>query len=195
MILRKFKMLSFLGAAVLLQNSVMAAPSKPTAQTKRAASAKTVIAPAPEVPIAIPLNPIIPAAKRMCNAPMTNGVGVTRLKKGLGASPKPDDFALVKYIGYLEKTGEVFDQNAQAVFQLDSLIPGFSLAVVTMRRGDISRFCIPSGLGYGEKGTEGIPANSNLVFQVELLDFVTRAEYLAAQQTPAEAPTEPKPAN
>ena len=72
-----------------------------------------------------------------------------------------------------------------------------------MSKGSTWRFCIPAALGYGDKGTGPIPANSDLVFQVELVDFKTEAEVTAmrsqaaqeAAQTPDAAQSAPKPAN
>ena len=40
----------------------------------------------------------------------------------------------------------------------------------------VARFCIPAAMGYGSQASGPIPANSDLVFQVELLDFKTTAQ-------------------
>ncbi len=40
-----------------------------------------------------------------------------------------------------------------------------------MKAGGIRRLYIPSAMGYGSRGTGGIPPNSNLVFEVEMLGF------------------------
>jgi FKBP-type peptidyl-prolyl cis-trans isomerase FkpA len=46
-----------------------------------------------------------------------------------------------------------------------------------MTKGSIWRFCVPAALGYGAKGAgDAIPANADLVFQAELVDFKTAAE-------------------
>ena len=78
----------------------------------------------------------------------------------------------VNYIGYLAATGEVFDQGMGVEFPVGGVIPGFSEGLQTMGKGAVARLCIPAALGYGAKATGPIPANADLVFQVELVDIV-----------------------
>ncbi|MFT5794662.1 MAG: FKBP-type peptidyl-prolyl cis-trans isomerase [Saprospiraceae bacterium] len=40
-----------------------------------------------------------------------------------------------------------------------------------MKAGGKTRFTIPSDLAYGPGGTRGIPPNSVLIFEVELLEI------------------------
>ena len=62
------------------------------------------------------------------------------------------------------------------------VIPGFSEGLKMMPLGATYRFCIPAALGYGAKPAGQIPANSDLVFQVELLDAKTEAEVEAMRR-------------
>jgi FKBP-type peptidyl-prolyl cis-trans isomerase FkpA len=137
-------------------------------------------APATDPVIALPLQPMVGADKRTCTAKTASGLGYTVLKDATGPKAAKGDFVLVNYIGYLAANGQVFDQNMTTPFQSDSLIPGFTEGLGLMPRGSIYRFCIPAALGYGAKGAgDNIPANSDLVFQVELLDSKTEAEVAA----------------
>ena len=151
--------------------------------------------------IPLPLQPIVPAGQRLCAAKTASGLGFTVLQPGTGPKAGPSDFALVNYIGYLAATGAVFDQNQSAPLQADGVIPGFGEGLGLIPRGGIYRLCIPAALGYGATASGPIPANSDLVFQVELLDSRTTAEveamrkqYAAGQGegTPEAAPA-PKP--
>jgi len=146
--------------------------------------------------IPLPLNPVIAAGQRMCSAKTASGLGYTVLRPGTGTKPAAADIALVNYIGYLAATGAVFDQNVQSPLPIDQVIPGFSEALQTMNRTSVVRFCIPATLGYGARESGPIPANSDLVFQVELLDFKTAAEVAAmnGQPAPAPPPAAPEPA-
>lgn len=125
----------------------------------------------------VPLKPVIPAQQRACAQKTASGLGYTVLRAAQGKQPGEGDTVLVNYIGYLKATGAVFDQNAPAAFPVGEVIPGFSEGLKMMQQGSVYRFCIPSGIGYGEKGAGAdIPPNSDLVFQVELVDLKSQAE-------------------
>ena len=146
--------------------------------------------------IALPLTPIVPAAQRICAVRTASGLGYTMLRPGTGAKPAAADTVLVNYVGYLAPTGVVFDQNMQTPMPVGDVIPGFSQGLQLLAKGGIARFCIPASMGYGAQAAGTIPANSDLVFQVELLDFKTAAEIadMAKQRAaaPADATPEPK---
>jgi FKBP-type peptidyl-prolyl cis-trans isomerase FkpA len=63
-----------------------------------------------------------------------------------------------------------------------------------MARAGVARFCIPAALGYGAQASGPIPANADLVFQVELLDFKTAAEVESMNRAQAAEPPAPKDA-
>lgn len=136
--------------------------------------------------IPLPLQPVVPAAQRTCPARTATGLGVKPLRPGSGASPVADDVVLINYIGYLASTGQVFDQGMQQPLAVSEVIPGFTQGLLTLKRGAISRFCIPAALGYKDQATGPIPANSDLVFQVELVEFKTRAEIEAMRAAAAQ---------
>jgi FKBP-type peptidyl-prolyl cis-trans isomerase FkpA len=150
--------------------------------------------------IALPLVPIVPPVQRNCATRLPNGLGLTVLREGAGAKPVAADTVLVDYIGYLAASGAVFDQGQQSVFGVGDVIPGFGQGLQQMTRNSVVRLCIPAALGYAARATGTIPANSDLVFQVTLLDFKTPAEIEAlragaAAQTPETTPqgTAPQP--
>jgi len=66
--------------------------------------------------------------------------------------------------------GHPFTFVVGAVGTSESAISGFSQGVQGMKAGGKRTILIPSGLGYGAQGVPGvIPANSGLVFEVELV--------------------------
>ena len=118
----------------------------------------------------LPLKLIIPAGQRLCNARTASGLGTLQLRPGGAARPAASDGVKVNYLGYLAATGEVFDQGMGVEFPVGGVIAGFGEGLQTMGKGAVMRLCIPAALGYGERATGPIPANSDLVFQVELVD-------------------------
>lgn len=108
-------------------------------------------------------------------------LGFEVLKEGTGVSPTPTDVVLVSYVGKL-KDGTVFDQNEQAALPVDGVVPGFTQALVKMKKGGKYHISIPPQLGYGAEAKGPIPGNSTLEFDVTLLDFKSRAEIEAMQR-------------
>lgn len=138
----------------------------------------------------VPLRPVVDAAHRTCAARTPSGLGYTVLVPATEAgAPKPTatDYVLLNYIGYLAATGDVFDQANETPLQVSGAIPGFTEALQMMPKGSTYRFCIPAALGYGAEASGPIPANSDLVFQVELVDLRTAAEIEAMQKAHAAA--------
>lgn len=129
--------------------------------------------------IPLPLRPVVPTEQRGCTAKTASGLGYTMLRPAAGPKPAAGDYVLADYIGYLAANGAVFDQNRRAAFPVGGVIPGFSEGLQMLGRTGVARLCISAALGYGAQASEAIPANSDLVFQVELVDFKTAAEVQA----------------
>lgn len=108
----------------------------------------------------------------------SNGLAIEKLEMGKpdGKRASPGKKLKVKYIGKLQKNGQIFDSNinkAPFTFRLGvgAVIKGWDVGVEGMRVGDKRRLTIPPQMGYGAKGAPSkIPPNSWLVFDVELID-------------------------
>lgn len=116
-----------------------------------------------------------------------HGVVVETLSAGDGPSPTVDDVVLVNYVGRL-KDGKEFDRANSAPLPLKNMIPGFAKGLERMQKGGSYRLSIPSDLGYGaedrrdESGKVVIPANSDLVFDIDLLGYMSADQYRAMMQ-------------
>lgn len=81
------------------------------------------------------------------------------------------DQVVVNYRGTL-KDGNEFDQNDSLAIALNSVIPGWKEGMKLIGKGGEMVLWVPSELGYGERASSQIPANSALKFEVKLLDVV-----------------------
>jgi len=97
-------------------------------------------------------------------------------------SPGPGAGVIVNYEGRLVD-GTVFDTGEQQGLPLDGVIEGWAEGIQEMSRGARYRFWIPPALGYGETPPPGGPiqADSVIVFDVELLEFISREELMQLQ--------------
>lgn len=179
-----------LAASIPMLAAPLPAAAAAARRPKPAAAAPAVIR-ADNAIIPLPLNPVVPAGKRVCSTTAASGLGSTMLRAGTGTTPGTGDVALVNYIGYLATTGAVFDQGMRSPLPVDGVIPGFSQGLQTLARGGVARFCIPAALGYGARASGPIPANADLVFQVELLDFKSAAEVERMNQPQGATPAAP----
>jgi len=109
----------------------------------------------------------------MTQAP--SGLYLQDLEMGEGAEAGPGRTVTVYYTGWFQD-GEKFDSSLDRgetfSFPLGGgrVIAGWDEGVAGMRVGGWRRLVIPPALAYGEAGRPGIPPNSTLVFDVELLD-------------------------
>lgn len=94
-------------------------------------------------------------------------------KEGSGEKVTADDTVTVNYEGKLIN-GTVFDSSYKrgepVTFQLKQLIPGWVEGIPLIKKGGEVTLVIPPKLGYGAQAAGSIPANSTLIFKIELLD-------------------------
>ncbi|KAM6484064.1 hypothetical protein HDV62DRAFT_357293 [Trichoderma sp. SZMC 28011] len=103
------------------------------------------------------------------------GVTVDDRTIGKGRTVKNGDTVGVRYIGKLQN-GQQFDANKKGKpfsFKIGKgqVIKGWDVGIVGMAIGGERRLTIPAHLAYGSKSLPGIPANSQLTFDVKLLEI------------------------
>jgi peptidylprolyl isomerase len=95
--------------------------------------------------------------------------------RGCGVQAQKGDGVKVHYTGKLTND-TVFDssvkRNQPLEFKLGKgqVIKGWDEGIALLHVGDKATFTLPPNLGYGAQAMDGIPANSTLVFDVELLE-------------------------
>ncbi|MBO7665315.1 MAG: FKBP-type peptidyl-prolyl cis-trans isomerase [Aeriscardovia sp.] len=96
------------------------------------------------------------------------------LIQGEGATLQADQTAVVKYTGWLLSNGKQFDStwskgDTSVDLQLSQTVKGFQQGLVGQKVGSQVLLIIPPDLGYGSTANGSIPANSTLVFVVDIL--------------------------
>ena len=117
-------------------------------------------------------------------------VKLVELQAGVGASPAATDVVFVRYVGKLAD-GTVFDEGKDAdlpvpgIFpagqplMLSQMVPGFREGAMKMHKGGKYRLEIPAAKAYGAEGSGPIPPNSDISFDVELVDFMSQEDFEA----------------
>lgn len=124
---------------------------------------------------AAPVQPVVP--------PVADTIVLQKIDNvvGTGAPAIAGKTVSVQYTGWLydaavpSKKGVQFDSSvgkAAFSFVLDSgsVIKGFDQGVTGMQVGGKRTVLIPASMGYGAQGNSAIPPNSNLVFDIELVE-------------------------
>ncbi|HKK75042.1 MAG TPA: FKBP-type peptidyl-prolyl cis-trans isomerase [Saprospiraceae bacterium] len=95
-------------------------------------------------------------------------------EEGSGDSPVGNANVEVRYKGYFID-GTIFDQTPgenTREFNLQQVITGWRIGIPKMKKGGKAMLIVPSNLGYGFYGSNGVPPNAVLIFEIELVNFV-----------------------
>ncbi len=102
----------------------------------------------------------------------STGLYLQVVTPGTGQTPRADSSNItINYVGRL-LTGKIFDASppsAPRSFDLKDLIEGWKEGIPTIKEGGRIRMLVPSRLGYGQGGVDGIPPNSVIYFDIELI--------------------------
>lgn len=107
---------------------------------------------------------------------LPSGLQYEDMVVGNGPSPTSGQICTVHYHGTL-LDGTVFDSSVERDKPFDfkigvgQVIKGWDEGVMTMKKGGKRKLIIPANLAYGSRSAGKIPANSTLVFEVELIDI------------------------
>lgn len=126
---------------------------------------------------------------------MPASVKVDTVKEGTGRFPTMEDVVWIKYIGKTAADGKEFQRTPENPFQLPpglpkglipdgipmemgKAVPGFTEALTKVQKGGKYTFHIPADKAYGANPPpeSGIPANADLIFDIEVTDIMTPQE-------------------
>lgn len=98
-------------------------------------------------------------------------------KAGSGDTVQLNDCITVNYRlnladGSIVAGNDTFTSGSPIAFQLSEggLIAGWIQGLPGMKVGGLRRLVVPAALAYGDRATGSVPANSDLVFDIEVLD-------------------------
>jgi peptidylprolyl isomerase len=111
------------------------------------------------------------------NGYKSNGKLVAQtLLQGNGTTVTPSSTVLVQYSGWLLSNGKSFDsswnrgKNGEPIeFPLSNVVKGWQQGLKGQKVGSQVLLIVPPSLGYGSTAQKGIPANSTLVFVIDIL--------------------------
>ena len=149
-------------------------------------------APAPRAPKA-PVDVAEPPPDAIRTA---SGLATKVIVKGKGGGhPGPFDRITVHYTGWTS-TGRMFDSSIPndepTTRALNTAIPGWVEGVQFMVKGEKRRLWIPAELAYGERSTRAHEPAGPLVFDIELIEFVSMPEPPQIPVDVAAAPADAK---
>ncbi|HXJ59731.1 MAG TPA: FKBP-type peptidyl-prolyl cis-trans isomerase [Verrucomicrobiae bacterium] len=129
-----------------------------------------------------------------------SGLQYQIVTKGSGKMPTSNDMVVCHYRGTLI-SGDEFDSSYKrsepASFSVTGVIKGWTEALLMMPVGSKWKLFIPSDLAYGERGRPGIPPNSALLFDIELVSIKDPSEAASSAKpgsaaAPRALPGQPK---
>ncbi|KAM5181639.1 inactive peptidyl-prolyl cis-trans isomerase FKBP6 isoform 2-T2 [Mantella aurantiaca] len=122
-------------------------------------------------------------ARNMEDVSGDRGVLKEVIKAGYGETVPPDSTIIAKYSGYLEHSDKPFDTNwfrhnpRMMKIGEDITLLGMEIGILTMQRGELSRFLYSPTYAYGVLGCPPlIPPSSTVLFEIQMLDFLDTAE-------------------
>lgn len=110
-------------------------------------------------------------ANNLSTTELAEGVHIIIHSPGVGFKPNINSNIVIAYEGRLTD-GSVFDSNDSYNNTLSGLIRGWQIGMPEIAIGGSCTLIIPASAGYGSQATSSIPANSTLIFDVDLLDII-----------------------
>lgn len=105
-----------------------------------------------------------------------SGLVFVKIEDGDGCFPKTGDKVAFHYKGYY-LNGEIFDSSYDKPYPLivelgnEMIIKGLEEALLLMDKGSKAKVLIPFYLAYNDMENAPVPPFSNLIFELEMIDF------------------------
>jgi len=135
----------------------------------------------------------IPTMEAVQDAAPTD-ITVKTLDEGDGETVTAGAYVTVNYAGFLWADGtqfdSSFDRGEPTSFSLNQVVDGWKYGLIDTKVGDRVQIIVPAEFGYGDQESETIPANSTLVFVVDIISTTNLSSDILAEAsaTGAELP-------
>ncbi|WP_197512625.1 FKBP-type peptidyl-prolyl cis-trans isomerase [Tessaracoccus coleopterorum] len=135
----------------------------------------------------------IPTMEAIPDAAPTD-ITVKTLAEGDGETVAAGAYVTVNYAGFLWTDGtqfdSSFDRGEPTSFSLNQVVDGWKYGLIDTKIGDRVQIIVPAEYGYGDQESETIPANSVLVFVVDIVSTTNLSSDILAEAsaTGAELP-------
>lgn len=106
------------------------------------------------------------------------GLRIKDLQLGQGPAAVHGQVATIHFVGWIDEQGvrgrELYNSKARGepvsfVVGTDGVMQGWNEGVLGMKPGGKRMLLVPPGMAYGKRKVEGVPANTSLMFRIELI--------------------------
>jgi FKBP-type peptidyl-prolyl cis-trans isomerase len=166
-------LLLVLGGAIYLIAGNKPALKPSITTTSSAFKSQTAAAPKDKCASTSPKSPTVKAI----DPEQLKKITIEETTVGTGDEVKSGDVVCIDYKGTL-LDGKVFDESYKRgqpfVTQIGvgQVIPGWDMGIVGLKEGGKRKLTIPAEFAYGSRATGSIPADSTLIFEVELVKII-----------------------
>jgi FKBP-type peptidyl-prolyl cis-trans isomerase len=166
-------LLLVLGGAIYLIAGNKPAIKPAITTTYSAVKSQTAAAPKDKCASTSPKSPTVKAI----DPEQLKKITIEETTVGTGDEVKSGDVVCIDYKGTL-LDGKVFDESYKRgqpfVTQIGvgQVIPGWDMGIVGLKEGGKRKLTIPAEFAYGSRATGSIPADSTLIFEVELVKII-----------------------
>ena len=92
-------------------------------------------------------------------------------------NPLAADSVVINYTGKILSSGVVFDQSTSPIgyrLSKSTTLKVWQKGLPLLKQGSFATFYVPSGLGFGSYEKFGVPPNTNLIYEVELVKVISK---------------------
>jgi len=180
----------FVAGVIMIVSLVACQSNNPTATPTVESNPTLAITQSASVPgTELTTVPATPEAPVVLEGAITTDSGLQYLEilAGSGKAPEIGDIVSMNYIASLVNGTEldntyVSGVPATTIWGLDRLLPGWEEGIGLMKVGGKAKFVIPSELAFGQTGYGVVPANAQIIIEMELLSAETPPQPTAIEE-------------